>query len=95
MNAQTTTISYKSHLVIWAWLIALLIGGTFLSHLPLAEGELATLILGISLIKATLVGLFFMHLKFERVVPIWVVAIFPFFLIGLSVLLLVPGILAG
>ena len=50
------------------------------------------LILGVSLIKTGLVVLFYMHLKSERVVPLWIVALFPFFLIGLAVLLVLSGL---
>lgn len=75
------------------WLIALLIAGTFISTLPISKTEIVLLILGVSLTKATLVMLFYMHLKFERLVPLWVVAVFPFFLIGLAVLLVLTGVL--
>ena len=84
--------SYAAYLIIWAWLIALLAGGTFVSYLPLGKTGAVLLILGIALIKTLLVGLFYMHLKSERSVPLWVVILFPFLLIGAAVLLVVPAI---
>ena len=83
--------SYGNYLTIWGWLIALLAAGTFISGLPLSKGGIILLILTVSLVKAALVTLFYMHLKFEKLVPLWIVAIFPFFLIGLAVLLVLTG----
>lgn len=39
----------------------------------------------IASIKATLVGMFFMHLKFESKL-LWIIAIYPFFILGLMIL---------
>ncbi len=86
--------SYGKYLVIWIWLVALLAVGTVISYLPISKAGIIGLILLVSSIKAILVALFYMHLKFERVVPIWVVAVSPFFLIGLAVLLLFSGLIA-
>ena len=83
--------SYRKYLLIWLWLIALLAAGTFFSYLPIPKTGIILLILTVSLIKTALVALFYMHLKFERVVPLWLVAVFPFFLIGLATLLVFIG----
>lgn len=82
----------KKYLLIWVWLIALLAAGTFISFLPISKDAAVGLILAVSLVKTLLVGLFYMHLKHEHVVPIWVVAFSPFFLIGIAVLLVVCGL---
>ena len=84
-------MTYGKYLAIWVWLIVLLAAGTFFSYLPLPKSSIILMILGVSLTKALLVALFYMHLKFERAVPLWVVAVFPFFLIGLAVLLVLLG----
>ncbi len=83
---------YVPYVVIWVWLIALLAGGPFVSYLPVGKTGAVLLILGIALIKTLLVGMFFMHLKSERSVPLWVVVLFPFLLIGGAVLLVAPAI---
>jgi len=88
-------MSYGKYLLIWVWLIALLAAGTFISTLPISKTEAVLAILSVSLIKAFLVALFYMHLKFERLIPLWIVAVFPFFLIGLATLLVFSGILFG
>ncbi|MBI3615393.1 MAG: cytochrome C oxidase subunit IV family protein [Candidatus Omnitrophica bacterium] len=88
-------MSYGKYFVIWIWLIVLLAAGTFISTLPISKTTAVGLILFVSLIKAILVALFYMHLKFERLVPLWIVAGFPFFLIGLATLLVFAGIVSG
>ena len=84
-------MSYGKYFLIWVWLIGLLVAGTFISYLPVSKTGIVSLVLGVALVKAALVCLFYMHLKFERLVPIWVVAVFPFLLIGLAVLLVLTG----
>ena len=84
-------MSYARYLAIWGWLVVLLAAGTFASYLPLSRSQVAGLILLVSLVKAGLVVLFYMHLKFEKVVPLWVVAVFPLFLIGLAAGLVLLG----
>ena len=83
--------SYGKYFVIWIWLIALLAAGTFISYLPISKKTIIFLILLVSLIKVGIVGFFYMHLKSEKTVPIWVVAIFPFFLLGLAVSMIYLG----
>ncbi len=83
-------MGYGKYFLIWAWLIVLLVGGTFISSLPISKGGIVWLILTIALIKTALVALFYMHMKDERI-PIWVVAITPFFLVALAI---VPVLIA-
>ncbi len=92
MKAQAhTKTGYGKYLLIWVWLIALLAAGTFISSLQISKTQAILFILFISLIKAGLVCLFYMHMKSERLVPIWVVALFPFVLLGLAALLVLLG----
>lgn len=93
MTTESNAPTYGKYLVIWVWLIVLLLAGSFVPSLRLSQEGAATLILGVALVKTTLVALFYMHLKFEKWVPIWVVAGFPFLLIGLAVGLLKVGFL--
>ena len=79
--------AYGKYLVVWIWLIALLAAGTFISSLPISKTEAVLLILGVAFVKTMLVALFYMHLKFERSIPLWVVVVFPFLLVGSAVLL--------
>ena len=92
MSEHSTQPGYAPYVVIWAWLIALLTGGTFVSYLPIGHTGVVLMILGIALIKTLLVGMFYMHLKSERSVSLWVVVLFPFLLVGAAVLLIMPAI---
>ncbi len=83
--------SYSSYIAVWGWLIALLMGGTFLSFLPFSKTNIILAILLIALVKAILVTLFFMHMKQERLFPLWVILLSPFLLIGLAVSLIFVG----
>ena len=85
-------MGYGKYLLIWVWLIALLVAGTFISSLHISKTIAIGLILLISLIKTGLVALFYMHLKSERFMPIWVVVVFPFILVGVAALLVLLGL---
>jgi cytochrome c oxidase subunit 4 len=53
---------------IWAWLLALTVLEVTASlKLTLPKGEMIVLLVGMAIIKALLVALYFMHLRFERV----------------------------
>ena len=92
MNGHSAQPGYAPYVVIWAWLIALLAGGTFVSYLPFSKTGIVLAILGIALIKTILVGMFYMHLKSEQSVPLWGIILFPFLLVGAAVLLITPAI---
>ena len=83
---------YAPYLIIWVWLIALLAAGTFISYLPIGKTGVVLLILAVALVKTILVAMFYMHLKSERSVPLWVIILFPFLLVGAVALLVLPGI---
>ena len=72
----------KLYLAIWAWLAGLMLVGVFLSELPIPKTTVVLIVLGLSSIKATLVGLYYMHLKMDRRV-LAIVALVPLVLIAL------------
>ena len=87
--ARATSPNY---LLIGIWLAGLMLLGVLLSELaggilPLPRWGVVALILGLSTIKATLVALYYMHLKTDRRLLMFV-AMAPFFL-----LLLVLGVI--
>ena len=88
-------ISWKSYLMIGAWLAGLMLLGVALSELPAVQGMLAKplialIVLLLSTIKATLVALYYMHLKFDRRLLAFVAA-FPLVLITLATLLVLSS----
>ena len=53
---------------IWARLLALTVLEVMASlKLALPKGEMIVLLVGMAIVKATLVALYFMHLRFERI----------------------------
>lgn len=65
-----------NYLAVWLWLVGLLIGSVVLSSLPIARGIAVFLIFAAASVKAALVALNYMHLKFEQLL-ICAMAIIP------------------
>ena len=63
---MTLHASAKTYLKIWGWLAGLMLLGVLLSELPIAKTTIVLLVLALSSVKAGLVVLYYMHLKFER-----------------------------
>ena len=76
----------KLYLAIWGWLAGLMLLGVLLSELPilpLTKATLVFIIVVLSTIKATLVALYYMHLKTDQRV-LALVALSPLLLILLA-----------
>ena len=82
---MTTRALQPNYVVIGAWLAALMILGVVLCEwkLGVPNWVIATTVLVLSTIKASLVALYYMHLKSDRRLLI-LVALFPFVLILLA-----------
>ena len=84
----TTKSLQSTYLLVGIWLAGLMLLGVLISEisggfLPLPRWGVAVLILSLSTIKAALVVLYYMHLKFDRrVLPLVLLA--PFLLIALA-----------
>ena len=75
-------VSRKTYIVVWVALMALMILTAALSRINL--GEWSTFIaLAIAVIKALLVILFFMHVRYEIQKMAWIVVIAGFFWMGI------------
>ncbi len=91
---MAVTRSHPRYLVVWAWLLALMAAGLAASAAPGARGLAVAVIFGTAVAKALLIGLNFMHLRFEgplivaiATVPVLfavvlTVALFPDFVFG-------------
>ena len=77
-------ISPAKYLWIWVWLAGLMLLSVLVSELALPKRTIVLGVLGLSTIKAVLVGLYYMHLRFDRR---WLtfLALFPVLLIVLAV----------
>lgn len=76
---------------IWGWLMGLLGLGLALAYLPIPKWMIVTLIFGTAVIKATLVGYHYMHLRFERVV-VYTIALTPILVLAILLFGLIPDI---
>ena len=80
---------HPNYLAIWVWLALLMCLSVAASHLPTSAVLILGIILTLSLIKAMLVALYYMHLRFEpRLLLILVVA--PLALAAVLVTALLP-----
>lgn len=61
-----THASAATYLKIWSWLAGLMLLGVLLSELPISKTTVVLIVLVLSSIKALLVVLYYMHLKFDR-----------------------------
>ena len=80
---DSSHVSAKTYLAIWGWLAGLMLLGVGLSALPISKRTIVLLVLALSSIKATLVALYYMHLKFDRRL-LTLVLLFPFALVLLA-----------
>lgn len=58
--------SRKLFLYVWFWLLGLTAVEVFLSYEQLGVKLMLTLLMGLSIIKATLIISYFMHLRYEK-----------------------------
>lgn len=82
--------SASTYLWIWCWLAGLMLLGVACSALPLSKSTIVLAILTLSTVKATLVALYYMHLKSDRRV-LALVAVFPLVVVALATLLVLSS----
>ena len=87
---SATHSSTKTYLAIWGWLAGLMLLGVFLAELPIPKTWIVLIVLALSSIKALLVALYYMHLKVDRRVLIFV-ALSPLVLILLALSVVFAG----
>lgn len=86
-----TTHAEPNYIAVFYWLLALTILEIAVIYMPLARLIIVTLLIGLAVSKASLVGLYFMHLKFERL-TLGMIALVPPFLCVFLILMLFPDI---
>jgi caa(3)-type oxidase subunit IV len=84
---MTPERAHPNYVAVWVWLVVLMIAGVLATYLPLAKSAVVFLIFLIAAVKALLVALNYMHLKFEGPL-LWAIAAVPVLLVlGLTLLL--------
>jgi cytochrome c oxidase subunit 4 len=84
---MTTERARPNYVAVWVWLVVLMIAGVLASYLPFTKSAVIFLIFVVAAMKALLVALYYMHLRFESGL-IYAMVIVPVVLvIGLTFLL--------
>ena len=88
---MTTAHTEPNYIGVFWWLLALTILEIAVIYMPMAKLIIVILLVGLALTKATLVALYFMHLKFERS-TLGLIALTPLILCVFLILMLLPDI---
>ena len=92
--AMTGAHAEPNYIGVFWWLLALTILEVAAIYMPFPRMVIAILLVGMALSKATLVALYFMHLKFERL-TLGIIAVTPLILCIFLILMLTPDIFPG
>ncbi|MBI4839766.1 MAG: cytochrome C oxidase subunit IV family protein [candidate division NC10 bacterium] len=84
-----TAHTQPNYIGVFWWLLALTILEVGVIFMPIARVLIAILLVGLALTKASLVAMYFMHLKFERT-TLGLIAVTPLLLCMLLVFALLP-----
>jgi caa(3)-type oxidase subunit IV len=82
---------HPNYVGVWLWLVALLIASVGVTYIPAPTGVTLFLIFAMAVMKAVLVALNYMHLKFEQLL-IYAMAIVPLAIFFILWIVLYPDI---
>lgn len=88
---MATAHTEPNYIGVFWWLLALTIIEIAVIYMPIAKLIIVILLVGLALSKASLVALYFMHLKFERL-TLGIIALTPLILCVFLILMLLPDI---
>ena len=84
---HSVSTHHPNYVAIWFWLIGLALGSVLISALPLPHTWTLVIIFVAAFVKAWLVALYYMHLRFERLLILSLVIVpLVFFAILLGIL---------
>ena len=78
-----------NYLAVFGWLFVLTVIEVGVIFLPIPKLMIAASLVILAVVKASLVAIYFMHLKFEKVV-IWWIAVIPAILCVFLIFMLIP-----
>jgi len=81
--------THPNYVLVWYWLLGLALASVLVSALPLSHMFTIVLVFTAAMVKALLVALYYMHLRFERWL-IYALALMPLVLFGILLLVLLP-----
>ena len=82
-HAGSTT---KLFMIVWIGLLVMTIVEVYLAYIQLPVGLMISILMALSIVKATLIIAYFMHLRFEKMsliltlIPMWVLVTCLFFI---------------
>jgi len=88
-TATATAHEEPNYIAVFIWLAVLTVIEVALVYMPVHKYVIATGLIGLAVSKASLVAIYFMHLKFERKV-LWWIAMVPAILCVFLILMLLP-----
>lgn len=91
MADHETVHHHPNYVAIWYWLIGLALASVVVSALPLPHTVITAIIFAAALVKAVLVVLYYMHLRFERLLVYALLGV-PLLFFAILVLVLLPDI---
>jgi len=77
--------------MIWLYLFILTVVEIAVIYMPMAKITIVIMLVGLACSKALLVGMYFMHLRFERL-TLGIIALTPFILCVFLILMLIPDL---
>ncbi len=86
---MAATPKSPSYMAIFLWLFVLTVVEIAVIYMPLVKTVIVILLVSLALSKATLVAMYFMHLRFERL-TLGLIAVTPIAIGALLVFLLIP-----
>jgi cytochrome c oxidase subunit 4 len=78
-----------NYLAVFGWLSILTVIEIAVVFMPIQRYVIATALVGLAISKASIVAMYFMHLKFERKV-LWFIAVVPAVLCLFLILMMLP-----
>ena len=85
------TRTHPNYVLVWYWLLGLALASVLVSALPVSHTFTVVLVFAAATVKAVLVALYYMHLRFERRL-VYALVLVPLVLFGILLLVLVPEI---
>lgn len=83
--------THPNYVLVWYWLLGLALASVLVSALPLSHTFTVVLVFAAATVKALLVALYYMHLRFERGL-MYALVLVPLALFGILLLVLFPEI---
>jgi cytochrome c oxidase subunit 4 len=75
MTTRVTAHHHPNYVAIWYWLVGLALVSVLVSGLPLPHELVLVVIFAAAFVKAVLVALYYMHLRFEQLLIYFLVLV--------------------